>query len=251
MLNNIVDSCKFLLKNYPDAQECRDYLNSRISQESQDLFEFGYFPEPQNISILTTLVDNNELIENKLSYIKNIEDSMGPRSISVSYFENYPIIIPFKDSYGNIVALVGRTLLSEDERKKQSLSKYKNTIFTKGNYLFGLNENKKNIIQSDFVYIVEGQFDVIKAYEKGLRNIVALGNSNMTQYQFSVITRYTNNIFLLLDNDDAGEKGRRLILNKFGRFANIRNLYVPSDYKDIDEYLSSENYTELRLDIKN
>jgi DNA primase len=72
-------------------------------------------------------------------------------------------------------------------------------------------------------------------------------------YQFSVISRYSNNIFLLLDNDEAGEKGRKLIISKFGEKANIRNFYVPDEYKDIDEYITKaqiSDYAELSFVVK-
>lgn len=241
MLNKIMKACNYLLDNYPEAQECRDYIDSRLNKESQEKFGFGYFPSLKDIPVLLSLVGDDVLKQEKLYYTKDIEDSMGPRSIQFSYFEDYPLIMPFKDSQGKIVAIVGRTVLSEQEYKKKKISKYKNTVFFKGNYLFGLYENKQYILQQDYVYVVEGQIDVIKATEKGLKNIVALGNAYMTNYQFSVITRYTNNIFLLLDNDEAGEKGRKHIEKKFGSFANIRNFYVPDYYKDIDEYISKEN----------
>jgi DNA primase len=250
MLEKIVESCQFLLNNFPEAQECRDYLDSRINKTSQEMFQFGYFPNISNISVLTSLISEEDLYSTKLLYNKDVEDSFYPRTFLFSFFDNYPLIMPYKSAYGEIVALVGRTLLSEEERSKEGIAKYKNTVFQKRNYLFGLYENKRNIIQQDSVYIVEGQFDVIKSVESGFRNIVALGNSNMTYYQFSIISRYTNNIFLLLDNDEAGERGRRRIVERFGKYANIRNFYLPKEYKDIDEFLSHNDYESLSFLVK-
>jgi DNA primase len=165
--------------------------------------------------------------------------------------------MPYKDAYGNVVGIVGRSLLSDEDRRVKKISKYNNTEyvskeikFKKGNFLYGLYENKKDIIEKDGVFIVEGQFDVIKAVEKGFTNIVALGNSNMSIYQFSLINRYTNNIFLLLDKDEAGDKGRKRILDKFGNLANIHNFYLPDGYKDIDEYLSSNSYESLTFSVR-
>src|SRR5574337_14687 len=242
MLEKIVESCCFLLNNYPEAQASKSYLDSRLTPDSQEMFQFGYFPGVQNISVLTYLVEENILRKEKLLFMREIEDSLFPRKLLSSYFEDYPLIMPFRNAYGQPVGLVGRTLLSEEDRVKRKLSKYKNTlessVFKKGNLLFGLFENKKHILAKDYVYIVEGQFDVIKAVEIGLRNIVALGNSSMTAYQFSVISRYSNNIRLLLDNDEAGQKGRKRIINKFGKFANIHNFYLPDEYKDIDECIT-------------
>jgi DNA primase len=250
MLDKIIESCQFLLKNFPEAQDCKSYLDNRLSKESQDNFQFGYFPTLNKIKVLTDLIGENTLRDMKLFYSKNLEDSFGPRQINFSYFDNYPLIMPFKDAYGKIVGIVGRTDLSENERQNKNIAKYKNTAFKKGNYLFGLFENKQSIIEQNCVYIVEGQFDVIKANEKGFKNIVALGSAGMTIYQLSVISRYTNNIFLLLDNDEAGEKGRKCIIDKFGKLVNIRNFYLPDGYKDIDEYLSSNKYEDLSFIVK-
>jgi DNA primase len=161
--------------------------------------------------------------------------------------------MPFRDPYGRVAGLVGRTILSEKEQQEKKVSKYKNTKFEKGSLLFGLYENKQHILNRNFVYIVEGQIDVIKASEIGLRNIVALGNSSLTSYQFSVISRYSNNLFLLLDNDEAGQKGRKQIISKFGHMANIRNFYIPDDYKDIDEYITKggvSDQEDLSLVVK-
>lgn len=250
MLNKIIESCHFLLNNFPEASECKAYLDSRLSEESQNLFQFGYFPTYNNLSALSSLIGEDTLRNEKLLYSKEITDALFPRSVSFSYFEDYPLVMPFKDAYGHVVAIVGRTLLSDAERKEKRISKYKNTVFTKGNYIFGLHENKEYILDADMVYVVEGQFDVIKASEKGMRNIVALGNSNMTAYQLAVITRYTNNIILLLDNDEAGEKGRKRIMDKFGQLANIQNFYLSHEYKDIDECLSVCKYEDISFTIK-
>ena len=253
MYEKIVESCQFLLNNYPEAQASKSYLDSRLDPESQDKWGFGYFPGIQNISVLTNLVGESALMKIELLTSRDIEDSLAPRRILRDFFEDHPLIMPFHDTYGKIVALVGRTLLDEPTRQAKKIVKYKNTVFKKGNYLFGLYENKQNILDRQCVYIVEGQFDVIKAVEKGFKNIVALGNSNMTAYQFSVISRYSNNLFLLLDNDEAGQKGRKRIISKFGQLANIRNFYIPDDYKDIDEYITKgeiSDYAEMSFLVK-
>lgn len=242
MLDKIVESCRYLLNNFPEARECKDYLDSRLNLESQELFSFGYFPGIQNLSVLTDMVGEDMLRKEKLLYYKSIEDTMSPRNYPVCYFEHHPLVMPFRNAYGEIVALVGRSLLDGPELAALKQPKYKNTqeskAFKKGNLVFGLYENKQHILEQNCVYIVEGQFDVIKSVEKGFKNIVALGTNSMTPYQFSVISRYTDNLFLLLDNDEGGEKGRKRIIDKFGKLANIQNFYLPNPYKDIDEYFT-------------
>lgn len=254
MLDKIVEACRFLLNNYPGARECKSYLDSRLSKDSQELFQFGYFPGIANISVLVDLVGEEALRKAKLLNAKDIE---APWKIQTCYFEDNPLVMPFRNPYGVSVGLVGRNLLTDEERSKTKISKYKNTSespkFKKGNLLFGLAENKRHILDRRFVFIVEGQFDVIKASEIGFRNIVALGNCHMTPYQFSVISRYSNDIRLLLDNDESGQKGRERIIDKFGQFANIQNFYLPDEYKDIDELIAKtdvSDFTEIPFLVK-
>jgi DNA primase catalytic core len=253
MLNKITESCQYLLKNYPGAQEVRDYLDSRLNEKSQELFRFGYFPNTNNIQVLADLVGEQTLLDEGLIYYRQIEDSLFPRRFKFCYFENHPLVMPYRDAYGNIVGLMCRTLLSDIEMKARKIAKYKNTKFEKGYCVFGLYENKRYILEQNQVFVVEGQIDAIKAMEVGLRNIVAIGNNNISSYQFSIINRYTNNIILLLDNDEAGEKGRKRALDKFGQLANIRNFYIPESFKDIDEYITKEkigDYTDLSFVVK-
>ena len=242
MFEKIVETCKYLLNNFSEASECRSYLDSRLTKESQDIFDFGYYPPQKYLSVLTSIISEDELQNLNLLFSRKIEDSMSSRTMITSYFAEHSLVMPFKDAYGKHVAMVARTLMPEKERQEKNLIKYKNTTpFKKGNHLFGLYENAEEILKENCVYIVEGQFDVIKARENNVKNVVALGNSYMTPSQFALILRYTDNLFLLLDNDEAGKKGRDSINEKFGNHASIQNVYLPIHYKDVDEYFSDGN----------
>jgi DNA primase len=160
------------------------------------------------------------------------------------------LIIPYRNLYGDILGFVGRTNSTLEDQKKLKISKYKNTIFKKSNYLFGLYEARQSILDNDSVYIVEGQFDVIKAREHGITNIVAVGNSNITPYQMSLVLRYTKNIYLLFDNDEAGNLGRESSISKYGKYVDFMNLYIPEPYKDIDEYLKNKTDSKVEFILK-
>lgn len=96
---NIIKSCSYLLNNYPNAESAKSYLNNRLPENVQNTFNFGYFPDHSNINALTSIIDESELLDNKLFYNKIIEDTISPRKIKISFFENYPLILPFKDTY--------------------------------------------------------------------------------------------------------------------------------------------------------
>src|SRR5260221_348573 len=137
MLEKIVESCRFLLNNYPEARPSKSYLDSRLKEESQEVFQFGYFPGFENMSVLSDLVGEEALQKERLLFVKDIEDSLFPRKVQSSYFEDYPLVMPFRDPYGRVAGLIGRTVLSEKEQQDKGISKYKNTKFEKGSLLFG------------------------------------------------------------------------------------------------------------------
>jgi DNA primase catalytic core len=244
-LKKVIDLGRYLLQNCPEAEDVQAYLDTRVSRECQEKFEFGYFPPPFNLKLITSSIDEKELEKLGLLYIRNVHDSISARIEYDPYFTHQPLIMPYKDVYGNVIAIVGRSLLEDDERKTLKIEKYKNTKFKKNQHLFGLFEAKESIIQNDLVYVVEGQFDVIKAFERGITNIVALGSASMSDYQVSLILRYTKNILLLLDNDTAGDKGRALARTKYSDIANINDIYLPEGYKDIDDYLKDNDGDSL------
>lgn len=243
----IIKECRDLLTHLPSAEAHRQYLNSRLNKDTQEKFGFGYFPSGQEVNLLVERVGADTLKQLSLLFTKTIQDSAFPRQVNFNFFEHQPLVMPYRDVYGNVIALVGRSILSEEDRRTQLVEKYKNTQFAKGDHLFGLYEAKYDILRKGFVYIVEGQFDVIKSFEKGLTNVVALGSSHLTGYQLSLLCRYTDNILLLLDNDAAGEKGRREIFDKYSRYANFQNVYLPDGYKDIDEYLKDHDVHSMSL----
>lgn len=233
--DKLISVCSDLLDS-PSGSLYKEYLNNRLNVNTQKLFNFGYFPEPANLNILFTYLSDQELIETELLDKNNLSES-GVQTY-YSPMQHHNLIMPYRDVYGKIIAIVGRTRFNDQERNALGIPKYKNTSFKKNKHLFGLFEAKKSIIKQGYVYVVEGQFDVIKAHEKGIKNIVALGTSNMSMEQLILLLRYTNNINLLLDNDEAGQSGRDKILERLGKYNKFRQCYIPKGYKDMDEFLS-------------
>lgn len=241
--NTIISACRELLTTLPEAAPYREYLNNRLSPETQDKFQFGYFPSFDQLHILPNIIGDEQLAQTKLIYDKYIDGHKERHGV----LEQHNLVMPYKNTYGEIIAIVGRTILSEEERTKKNLAKYKNTSFQKGEYLFGLSDAKRSIAEKNFSYIVEGQFDTIKAMEKGVYNIVGIGSSNMSYEQFALLSRYTTNLILLLDNDEAGRHGCSRIMEYYGKLANIKVGKLPEGVKDLDEYLEIGNIEDITV----
>lgn len=245
-LEVITKACSYLLYEYPEAKDVKEYALHRLSIDSLKQFSFGFFPDNKHLSVIESLLGDQVLIDSELVYDRQINDGISNRRVKFSILDNHNLIMPYRDVYGNVIAIVGRTLMSDDERHIKGVSKYKNTFFRKGQHLFGLYEAKRSILQRNFVFIVEGQFDCISAHSKGLTNTIALGSSNMTPDQLALLLRYTDNITLLLDNDEAGKKGTEKIIKNFGKYANIKKLELPEQIKDIDELVNNYDIGYLK-----
>jgi DNA primase len=243
--DTIINCCKDLLHSFPQAKETADYVHSRLSDRAIEQWEFGYFPNNENLQVLSSLVGDDILKSCDIIYDK-IYNGENYRCSTMS---DYNLIMPYRNVYGNIIGIVGRSILSDNQRKNKNISKYKNTHFAKRSNLFGLNFAKKSIIKNNLAVLCEGQIDVIQSSDKGLENVVALGSSGMAFEQLALLMRYTNNIILLLDNDDAGQNGESKIIQNYGKYANIKRAQLPKGYNDLDQFFRENELKDLELII--
>lgn len=115
------------------------------------------------------------------------------------------VIFPWLGVNGNVRAFGGRLL---DARTKGVQQKYVNSpdsdIYHKEKELYGIYQAKKAIAKEDCVYMVEGYTDVISMHQCGIENVVANSGTALSVYQIRLLHRFTNNIVLLYDGDEAG-----------------------------------------------
>jgi len=234
----------------PEAEKELSYLLDRVpSKEHVDRFNFGYFPPNKNS--FTEFMDEFGSItkENPTDVFEELNIVYPYYSKKKSFFQNNTLLIPFYDVYGNVLSFSGRTLCGKEEQKEKKISKYKHLSFEKRYHLFGLNESYKNIIKKDSVIIVEGQFDFYSSFISGLNNCVALCGSKLTFQQVILLMRFTNNFYVLLDEDEAGESGRDRI-NKYAKKydMNVTRLKVPGN-KDIDDFIKESRWKISMSDL--
>ncbi len=115
------------------------------------------------------------------------------------------VIFPWLSISGKVCAFGGRVL---DSRTKGVSQKYVNSpeseIYSKSNELYGIFQAKKAIVKQDKVYMVEGYTDVISMHQCGIENVVANSGTALTNAQIRLLHRFTSNITLLYDGDEAG-----------------------------------------------
>ncbi|MCZ6513243.1 MAG: DNA primase [Nitrospinae bacterium] len=111
------------------------------------------------------------------------------------------LIFPIQDSHGNIIAFGGR-IVGEGEPKY--LNSPETLLYKKGRHLFGLNKAKEAIRKEEQALIVEGYFDQIRAWENGVKNVVATCGTALTTQQALLLKPFTTKVVLVFDSDPAG-----------------------------------------------
>lgn len=172
------------------------------------------------------------------------------------------IVIPIFDSYNNLLALSVRPATSDPEIIDKC-GKYWNESYEKGWQLFGLNAARMSIVQMGFVIIVEGQFDVMAMHSFGFTNTVGVLGGAFTPMQAELLKRWTRQIVLMFDGDNAGREHNQRCLNilnyygwtpmsrktkeKEGGFRTI-NVALPAD-KDPNDFLKRYGSWPMRKTI--
>ena len=149
---------------------------------------------------------------------------------------NGRVIFPWLNVSGKVIAFGGRLL---DSRTKGISQKYVNSpgseIHQKDHALYGIYQAKKAIAKFDLVYMVEGYTDVVSMHQCGIENVVANSGTALSVYQIKLLRRFTSNIVLLYDGDEAGQhaalRGTDMLLSEG---MNVKVLLLP-DGKDPDE----------------
>lgn len=181
------------------------------------------------------------------------KDEENNRSGQDKYLDRFSgrAIFPWLSVSGKVVAFGGRVL---DTRTKGVIQKYVNSpdseIYHKERELYGLYQAKKAIAKEDCVYMVEGYTDVISMHQCGIENVVANSGTALSIHQIRLLHRFTSNIVLLYDGDDAGVhaalRGTDMLLEEE---MNVKVLFLP-DGNDPDSFARNHTAADFRKYIE-
>lgn len=184
----------------PGGKVARDYLASRgISREDADRFSIGYAPRDVGAmrqALAALGFDDARQTAAGLLVVREDRPEPRPR------FRDR-LMFPIFDSSGHLVGFGGRVL---GEGEPKYLNSGESEIFSKRSLLYGLNWAKQSIRKADRLVIVEGYFDVIRLVIAGISEVVAPLGTALTEQQAVLMRKYTKNVFLLYDSDQAGLK---------------------------------------------
>ncbi len=194
-------------------------------------FELGYSPDVWDALTQNALTEgyNIQFLE---------ETGLTIRKENEKFYDRFRgrVMFPIHSFTGRVIGFGGRTLKTD-----KAVPKYVNSpesdIYHKSNVLYGLFFAKKSMRDEDNCYLVEGYADVLSVHQAGIENVVASSGTSLTIEQIRMIGRFTKNITILYDGDEAGIKaslrGLDMILEEG---LNVKIVLFP-DGDDPDSYV--------------
>ena len=206
-------------------------------------FELGYCPDQRDSFTQAAL---------KAGYKKEFLEKTGLTIVKENdLFDRFSarVMFPIHSLSGKVIGFGGRTL-----RTDKNVAKYLNSpeseIYHKSRILYGIFQARKAIEQADKCFLVEGYTDVLSMHQSGIENVVASSGTSLTADQIRLIKRFTPNVTVLYDGDDAGIKaslrGIDLILEEG---LNVKVVLLP-DKEDPDSFSKRVNPTEFQKFLK-
>jgi DNA primase len=216
----------FLLTSHPVGKGALTYVLGRgISQDSIKLFKIGFAPPGwrnlYNFLVSKKGYEAKDLERAGLVIRRETRDLRDERqetkNLSGDYYDRFRgrIMFPLRNHRGYVCGFAGRILesqaksLSADRQEAKYVNTPETPIYHKSDLLYGLSETKEEIKKKDEVVLVEGEFDMISSYQAGVKNVAAIKGSALTINQIHLLSRFTKNIVLALDQDLAGDQAAR------------------------------------------
>jgi DNA primase len=208
------------------------YLKQRgFREEIIKKFQLGFNPEARDGFTKEALAAQYSLELLQKSGLVNVRDGNA--------YDNYRgrIIFPIHNQSGKVLGFGARIIKNNDKAPKY-INTPENEIYVKSKLLYGSYFARMAIDKADECLLVEGYTDVISLHQAGIENVVASGGTSLTPEQLRLIKKYTNNLTIIYDGDNAGIKaalrGLDLALEES---LNVKLVLIP-DKEDPDSYVN-------------
>jgi len=206
-------------------------------------FGIGYCPEGKDTMTTAALKEGY-----KMEYLEKTGLTIKREDWIRDRFSGR-MMFPIHGISGRVIGFGGRTL-TQDKTIAKYLNSPESDIYHKSRVLYGIFQAKRSIIQEDKCYLVEGYTDVTSLHQSGIENVVASSGTSLTIDQIRLIRRFTNNVTIIYDGDQAGIKasmrGIDMVLEEG---INVKVLPLPEG-EDPDSFSRSMGASQLAAYIR-
>lgn len=227
------------LKTLPEAEPARRYLADRgFTQESISRYQLGFHPDDWN---WLTRRAGKHFPEKVLLEAKLVDQKNGRT------FDNYVnrVLFPIHNERGQAVSFGGR-ILPGSEHPAKYWNGPESPVFHKSRTLYALDHAREAIRRRNAVLVVEGYTDCLACHQAGMTNVVATLGTALTDQHVTALKRFTRQVVLLFDGDEAGRRAASKAVERFlAQDVDLRILTLP-DNLDPAEFLAEHSVEDLR-----
>ncbi len=238
------ESALFFANNLKKNPQAMNYLKERkVSMESIERFSIGYSKKDKDSLLNYLKMKGFSLEDIKRSGLVSFKKSDTGED-GYDFFRDR-LMFPIFDLQGRVVAFGGRSLSNLKDIPKY-INSPESLIFKKGDLCYGLNFAKNSILEKGYSILVEGYMDVIMSHQQGITNAIAPLGTALTIGQLRRIKKFSNNILLLFDGDNAGIlAAKRSIQICYSESCIAKILILPSG-EDPDSFLKKRGVLEFK-----
>lgn len=228
--NHALKFYHYILTTHTAGKNALLYLTQKrkIGKGIIETFELGF--SPNTGSALSDYLTKKKNFKKNDLLLSGISVERGGRLYD---FFKGRLMFPLFDHRGNVTGFSGRSL--DDKEMPKYINTRETSVYHKGNMFFGLNSAKEEIKQKEDAIIVEGEFDAISLFQEGIKNVVAIKGTALTENQVALLSRFTPKITLCLDQDSAGFEATKRSLEVIEKRGIATSIIVLKDAKDPDE----------------
>lgn len=149
------------------------------------------------------------------------------------------LMIPLQDPQGRVIGFTARILV-DDPNAPKYINTPQTALYDKSRHVYGLHLAKETIRKSKFVVIAEGNLDVIMSHQAEVRQVVATAGTALTEPNLKALSRFTDDIRLCFDADNAGMNATERAIPIASRVGvSLSILTIPTG-KDPDELIKQD-----------
>ncbi|MEA1925902.1 MAG: DNA primase [Patescibacteria group bacterium] len=230
------------LKKHPKRWEIIKYLRARnVTDDLIDNFRIGYAPGGwTNILSFLKAKGYGEPDIEKTGLLVKKQNAGNERGIYDRFRDR--IMFPVLDVSGKTVGFSARVAPGADESSAKYINTPETQVYDKSAVLYGLYQGKMVIRSNDLVIIVEGNMDVVASHFAGVKNIVAVSGTALTPRHANILKRYTQNVKLCFDMDEAGQRAtRKSIQTCLQTGLDVEVILLPKGQKDVSDLVSADS----------
>ncbi len=232
----------FLIK-MDTSKPAVDYLYERgLIDETIEEWHIGFVSDQWDLLTKYLLKKGHSIDDLVASGLTIKRDNANTQSMK-GFYDRFRgrIMFPIWDIHDHVVGFTGRVLVETEKSGGKYVNTPQTPVYDKSRVVFGLNKAKRNIKQMDKIVMCEGQMDVIACHQAGMNNVVASSGTALTEEQVKLLKRYSNNMNMAFDADEAGEKAAKRGRNSaVGAGMNVKIIQIPDGAgKDPDEVLQN------------